>query len=323
MEDKKDPIKVKLSTAILLFIIFLLIVVITGVCIYYNNKKEKIDDTLLTTNMVVGQDKEEIVTNTSNINMNEKENSNTSMLEQLDIYDELVQKLYKYILKYNDYDEKLVYQKQKVTNETISNKLKLNTIFYNLSENEASKVETSEYENKIETFNKNIIELKAKEIFGNNVTIEHESCSYQFASDITYKDGIYKRSSYQGGGGTLWEQSFNVLMSAEQNDDEIYIYDKYVHLVEIEELENGYYVSKGYDIYATSDRKIKLKERVNLKEEGVYTINLDGDVSREDYNRALLENLEKIANIQIKTFKHTFKKDTTGNYYWESTQIQE
>lgn len=41
MEDKKEPIKISLSTAILVFIIFILIVAIIGIIMYYNGNKEQ------------------------------------------------------------------------------------------------------------------------------------------------------------------------------------------------------------------------------------------------------------------------------------------
>ena len=39
MENKKEPIKIKLSTAILIFIIFILIVTIIGIIFYYKIKE--------------------------------------------------------------------------------------------------------------------------------------------------------------------------------------------------------------------------------------------------------------------------------------------
>ena len=39
MENKKEPIKIRLSTVILIFIIFILIIAIVGIIMYYNTKK--------------------------------------------------------------------------------------------------------------------------------------------------------------------------------------------------------------------------------------------------------------------------------------------
>lgn len=38
MENKKEPIKIRLSTVILIFIIFILIIAIVGILFYYNRK---------------------------------------------------------------------------------------------------------------------------------------------------------------------------------------------------------------------------------------------------------------------------------------------
>ena len=48
MEDKKEPIKIRLSTVILLFIILILIIAIIGIVLYYPNKSNIIDKASLT-----------------------------------------------------------------------------------------------------------------------------------------------------------------------------------------------------------------------------------------------------------------------------------
>lgn len=50
----------------------------------------------------------------------------------------------------------------------------------------------------------------------------------------------------------------------------IYIYDTYVHMVKAENIINGVRHAGTYDIYATSDRKLLIAEKVDLENEGLY-----------------------------------------------------
>ena len=179
-----------------------------------------------------------------------------------------MQKLYNYILKKSDYEENLVYLDKKVTNETIDNKLKLMTVFTNLEYSDIYETTTeNEYGMSIThtLFKNESVEKKAKEIFGPSVSIVHESCPIYFTEAIDYKNGIYDCYSYQGGGITPWESSSFELKKAEQQENEIYIYDTYTHV-------------------------------------------------HED-----LENIEKTTTNKG-FYKHTFKKNSDGSYYWYCTE---
>lgn len=273
MKQKKEPINFKFTIVVLLFI--LLIFTVSGVFLYHINKSiikyENDND-----NNIIDETDVPINTNSNSVSNTSQNTSKNNFeqdtlipkLETLDISSDLVQKLYNYILKKSDYEENLVYLDKKVTNETIDNKLKLMTVFTNLEYSDIYETTTeNEYGMSIThtLFKNESVEKKAKEIFGPSVSIVHESCPIYFTEAIDYKNGIYDCYSYQGGGITPWESSSFELKKAEQQENEIYIYDTYTHV-------------------------------------------------HED-----LENIEKTTTNKG-FYKHTFKKNPDGSYYWYCTE---
>ncbi len=278
MKQKKEPINLKFTIVVLLFV--LLIFAVFGVFLYHINKsiiKYENDNNIIDETNVPDVPINTNSTSVSNTTQNNSQNNSKNNLEQdtiipkietLDISSDLVQKLYNYILKKSDYEENLVYLDKKVTNETIDNKLKLMTVFTNLEYSDIYETTTeNEYGMSIThtLFKNETVEKKAKEIFGPSVSIVHESCPIHFTEAIDYKNGIYDCYSYQGGGITPWESSSFELKKAEQQENEIYIYDTYTHV-------------------------------------------------HED-----LENMEKTTTNKG-FYKHTFKKNSDGSYYWYCTE---
>ena len=103
--------------------------------------------------------------------------------------------------------------------------------------------------------------------------------------------------------------STSEIISAEQNGNELYIYDKYVHIY-------GDVSSTSYDIYDSSDKSLKIAENVSLEK----IVNNATSSSGTYSSKAIINNLENITNNKIKTFKHTFKQNSDGSYYWYSTE---
>lgn len=298
MKEKKEPLKLKLTTVVFMFIILLIVVVIAF--FYIVNNKTSINQT---NEIEKSQLFDANNTNTSNTT----NSTNSTKTQQLNIDDKLVQELYNYILKYSDYEETLVYQSQKVTSETMDNKLKLMTVFENLSASDADDVTNSnEYGIQIThyLYKAETVEKKAREIFGNNSSITHEDCPIYFTKAIDYKNGIYDCYDYQGGGRTPWEGSISKLKTAEQNGDEIYIYDQYIHVYDV-----ASETASDEGLYTTSDKKTKISDLIN--------ISLSGKDQRQE--EAFAQYEEKLGN-KIQTFKHTFKKNLDGSYYWYSTE---
>lgn len=282
MENKKEPIKIKLSTAILLFIIFILIFVIAEMYVHYSSKDTSKEIQL------GGLDNNIENKNIENKNIEEEKNENNTNLANktidteiinVDVNSELIKKLYNYILKFSDYDETLVYQDKKVTNETISNKLKMLTIFSNLAKSEADdgiKKEEGIYNAPSEQYIYSIatIEKKSKEIF--NTNIRHEKFKYEALGEgILYENNKYEHYYFQGGGDVPWSTA-NEIVKAEKQGEQLYIYDKYIHIIHNDD--------GGIKYYTSSD---KIKE-----------------TTKNGYTN----------------YKHTFMKNIDGSYYWYSTE---
>jgi len=312
MEEKKER-KVRISTVIFILVILVLVLGIVGMWYYYNN----------IANVSKDNEKPPLSDNKSTI----EDDTEVSEIKALNINDKIVTELYDSIVKINYYEETLVYQKNKVTLSNIDNQLKLLTIFQNLKEEDGQKVKATEYTGVIEDdgnsykylYTKETVEEKAKEIFGQTATVRHEDCSPWDGYSRIYENGVYTCFAYAGGGDVPWSMSIAFLLKAESEGDYIYIYDNYIHMVEVANIVNGVYYSGTYDLYATSDRQMVIFKNINLRDEGVYegTSNL----SSEEFNKTYKENLFKICGDKLKTFKHTFKKDDNGNYCWISTEI--
>lgn len=304
----------KSSKMPIVIVCLILVIIIVGVLYYLNySKNNKVEEK--NTNTMNYANSEE-----NSTNVNEVENADANELKDLDIESDIVKKLYNYVVKFNCYKEILLYQNDKVELSNISNQLKLLTVLNNLDENDADdkyvkQEEDIEREHLI--FTKETVENKAKEIFGADVKINHENCPQYFGYARDYKDGKYDCYDYEGGGGTPWENSINVLEKAEQDNNNIYIYDKYVHLVLLDETGgDGYTSTNYYDIYTGSDRKEKIASKVDIS-------NFEDVVNYENYEESSknkLEKIEKYTGKEMVTYKHTFKKAEDGSYYWYSTE---
>ena len=154
MEEKKEPIKIRLTTVILAFIIFVLIIAIMGIVYYYQNRINNINKVNLTENEV-------------NLNSNLKDDSNNIVktdntinniedkIKELDINSSKVQELYKKLLKSNDdiYGEgtcnESFYKDSKVDYNGLSNVEKIITVLQYIKDNPTEIVNTSSIDGKL------------------------------------------------------------------------------------------------------------------------------------------------------------------------------
>ena len=119
-------------------------------------------------------------------------------------------------------------------------------------------------------------------------------------------DCIHKENKYycynHDGGDVYFGKSLKEISKAQKDKDGIiYIYDSYLLL--------HYTDSETFEVYNTYDKDKKLNT-------------FEKDDNKEEQNN-LKAYISKYGDKDINTFKHTFKKDSAGNYYWYSTEIVE
>ena len=136
-----------------------------------------------------------------------------------------------------------------------------------------------------------------------NYKYESFSLNGDGALVCAYYNNNYSCYDAQGGGTEPDFGESKIIKATKDQDDNIYIYDKYL-MFKTDENSN----ELVYHVYNTFDKKKELNQCKDI----------DGN------NDCNYENYIKIyGNDDINTFKHTFKKDIDGNYYWYSTEIVE
>lgn len=303
MEEKKEPIKIRLSTAILLFIILILIIAIIGIVYYYQNKIKQNNEINLTENKLAESDVNMSYNGLLNkeINTEKTDNASVEIINDLDINSDLVQKLYSYIPAIDYKIQKNVYQDKKITLKEMKNDFLLMCAFRKLSlKNEDKKQISDEYglETGWYSFDANILQNKVKELYGENANIPNQSFDDGAGLACNYHDGLYDVTT--GGGSNEGLIPVSKLVEAYSQNNEIYIITKNATFVYTAESEKG-------SLYTDSTLTSKIKDYKDEK----YII-MDGNKIAEDI---IKNDEEKMVN-----YKHTFKKDTNGNYYWVSTE---
>lgn len=301
MEDKKEPIKIRLSTVILLFIILILIIAIIVIVFYYQNKIN--NDTNLIENKIT-KNNTQINSNKSldkESNVDKSNDTNEKEIKKIDTNDELIQKLYSYIPAIEYKIQKNAYQDKKITINELQNDFILSVAFTKLSlKNEDKKKISDEYnvDSGWYSFDANILQNKVKELYGKNVNIPNQTFDDGAGVVCSYSNGEYMYSV--GGGSNESLIPVSKIVEAYSQNDEIYIITKNTTFVSNAENEKG-------SLYTDSTLANKIKDYQDEK-----YIAMDGNKIAED----IIKNDEKI----MINYKHTFKKDTNGNYYWVSTE---
>lgn len=222
MENKKEPIKIKLSTAILIFIIFILIVTIIGIIFYYKIKY----NTNATQNKITENNSQMEIEKNSN-EENDKENNSDNEIQNIDTNTELIQKLNSYIPAIDYKIEKNAYQEKKVTLNELKNDFILRVAFTKLTlKDEDKKKISDEYD--LDTgwyaFDANILQNKVKELYGKNANVPNQDFDDGAGLACNYKDGKYNVGSGGGTGEGLIQVS--KMIEAYSQNNEIYIITK-------------------------------------------------------------------------------------------------
>ena len=232
---------------------------------------------------------------------NDKENNSDNEIQKIDINTELIQKLNGYIPAIDYKIEKNAYQDKKITINELQNDFILSVAFTKLSlKNEDKKKISDEYnvDSGWYSFDANILQNKVKELYGENVNIPNQTFDDGAGAVCSYSNGEYMYSV--GGGSNESLMPVSKIVETYSQNDEIYIITKNTTFVSNAENEKG-------SLYTDSTLANKIKDYQDEK-----YIAMDGNKIAED----IIKNDEKI----MINYKHTFKKDTNGNYYWVSTE---
>lgn len=312
MEEGKEPIKVRLSTVILIFIVIILVGIIILLATYNGNLKLDNEKTNVQAESYKNNDDEN----------NQANNENTDT-KNLSINNNLVKELYSEIpsigaIKFDGKNETSysVYQNKNITMQNLDNmyilyfvaKNKLN-IKYEDKQDFSAEETLDKTGGSWYSFDANILQNRIKELYGDNTNIKNQSFGY-YGEEWGYKENENKYYYSVGGGGSgTGTYDVSKLISAEQKDNEIDLYSKYIAYDIVDE-EN----QKSIALYSDITKIEKLKDcDFNEYVDNVYS-NQSSDIkSTEDY---ILKNDENL----MKTYKHVFKADKDGNYHWYSSE---
>lgn len=147
------------------------------------------------------------------------------------------------------------------------------------------------------------MQRKVKEIYGKEAEIKNETFLINPAGAYScyYENGKYK---YEFGGNGPACFPFTYITRVDKDGDNIYIYDKFLLVRECEEINN--LCGDEYYVYNTtvSEPIDKIVDRMLAP----YRV--------EELRSLFL----KTYGYDMKEYKHTFKKNNEGNYYWYSTE---
>lgn len=289
--------KKKVSLGVVIFVIFVIVLIGTSVFMFkFYNEKEKSDKV----------DKNNIVDDEKNDGAGLSKQSDTSntdkpKLSDLNINDKLVEKVYEYIpIVDTNLIQKNAYQDKRITKSDLDVKFLLQVAFSKLNLSEFQKVPLTENGDNISgmySFNSQLLQDKVREMYGDN--LENLDFNYGAGAGLTYSNGKY---SYRFGGGSgEFMYNLRTIKSAYKDDECLYIEDMYSAL----ELKDDTVV-----LYKKSNSEEKIKE---IEFNRIST--LSGQQLKSE-----LEKIKTESESLMARYKHTFKKNIDGNYYWYCTE---
>lgn len=291
MENETKKIKIGLSTIFL--IIAIILIIIMGVLLYI----QKIE---------------------SDKQIAELHNKNQELhIETIDINEEQIQELYSIVKMHNfGTEEENFYRKSKVTIDDLNNRFKMLAVFNQCF------LRHLDVDNhlirgwgdiSVEDFN-----FVLHDIFGPTATIEHQNllnASMEFfynENENTYVSEINSKTN-----GLLPNvNNYSKLIFAEKINDTIYLYDKFIQITGL----SAYPECEEIGVYATSNTEIIIDSNLTQEELSSIVNKYDMLDSGPTINNYEFEGLYEKYKEKILTYKHTFKKDIDGNYYWISSE---
>ena len=268
-----------------------------------------------------------------NVKKLNKKESNKSKLTDLDIDSKEVKELYEKLVDYSDgvmYPLGSVYNSYKTTYDNVKKALISKACFnkYLLQEPDPNENydpeldENAEYATCEEVKNENLPEVYQKNCADptnihviRDIDIKDELIKLigkeqekkfkyvSFSPDVSifcvYNNG-YTCYGIDGGDANPGYSMKKIIKAQKDEKENVYIYDNYL-------LAYNNIDTDKIEIYNTYNKDIKLK-----------TLEIE-----EVHPESIQDYISKYGDKDINTFKHTFKKDSAGNYYWYSTEVVE
>lgn len=148
-----------------------------------------------------------------------------------------------------------------------------------------------------DAYHASTIEKVYKKFYGDN--FNYSNPEYIGAGGAgCFNEGEYYFCEVGGGYGPGGDYHYTTFVKSEEVDNQLYIYVKYLYVDEV--CDDDYDNCIDY-IYANEDKQNKL-----------------GEINYEDYETSS-DLFEKYGDNAV-TYKHTYKKNSDGNYYWYSVE---
>ena len=300
VEVIKKKMKSQKILLVLLSVILVLSIGVSGYFIYDNIKDNE---------------------NNSNNDLNNNQGNNNNEPQVVDITNtDLAKNLHKTLITCDgSYG---LYFSDKVSITDISNKKLLNFFFrnYTIKNNISSQISNCGGENYGVKIEKADFNYFIKNNYGTNYKYNFAvGDSINLAENYVIKNNNDEYLYYCNSGSSLKEKASNIMLKAEQiNDDIIYIYDKVVYCEGIGPMSLCYNLVDN-DCNELSCMYENLVYRCSIPT-GDYikpACTTDGPSVIEEMPTYILNNMKD----KLLTFKHTFKKEADGNYYWISSEI--
>ncbi len=153
----------------------------------------------------------------------------------------------------------------------------------------------------------NDVSKKYKRVFGVDKEVSKNDCGNHagYVYEYNEEDKCFYGHTYPGGGSSGFNYSRKII-KCESNEDqtEIYIYDKFVCSNHVDSDKNG----NLYSFYGTIDETDVIKERIREEQGLLYE------------GKTMDQMLSDLLDTDGREYKHTFKLDSAGNYYWYSSE---
>lgn len=229
---------------------------------------------------------------TSNTSKNKKENNNADYLK----IDEETKKLYTYIpCLDSNWVRVNAYQTKKVTLDDFENSYLLAYAAANLELSLSDKelIAGMEEDDSWYRYDATLLQNKVKEMYGK--TLNNELYEVGYGTSCNYEEDSNKYNCSQDGGSIESMTSYKEISKFYKDGDNYYIEDKYLVHININD--------KDY-LYGDSNQKVLIAEFE----------------MPDTYLESELEDKISEYNSKMVTYKHTFKMDEEGNYYWYSSE---